>query len=260
MKDYYAILGIPSSATESEVKRAFRKLAIRYHPDKNPSEDAKARFQEINEAYDTLGNGEKRAAYDARLANPFGPAFEAAPARRHRDPAYRRPGARPPRTRGPSAAFILMRDSLKYVLWVSKIALLFTVLFFIDYFLPYRQVNDYIQQVYAIGSSGPDAYYYVILTGSGEQLKVDNFDQSGFQRGREIRLAETRIFGSVMTIGNLEGTYRAWVSYMYSTHLFLPIMLFVNSLLALIFRKRVEFCFNLNITASILLIINLSIM
>lgn len=260
MKDYYAILGVSSSATASEIKKAFRKLAIRYHPDKNPSASAKGHFQEINEAYDVLGDSVKRAAYDARLANPFDAAFAPAAAPpRQRDPAYRRSRTRAPRPRGPSAGYVLMRDSLKYVLWISKIALVFTTLFFIDYFLPYRQVNDYIQQVYAIGSrdSKPS---YAILTGSGKELQVDDFDKSGFQRGRDIRLAVTLIFGSIMTVSNPEGTYRAWVSYMYSTHIFFPIILFVNSLLALRFRRRVEFCFNLNITASILLIINLSLM
>ncbi|ADJ26717.1 chaperone DnaJ domain protein [Dehalogenimonas lykanthroporepellens BL-DC-9] len=64
-KDYYAILGIGKSATQDEVKKAFRKLARKYHPDVNPGDKtAEARFKEINEANEVLGDKDKRAKYD----------------------------------------------------------------------------------------------------------------------------------------------------------------------------------------------------
>jgi len=64
-KDYYKILGVERNAAEKDIKRAYRKLAVRYHPDKNPG-DARAeeRFKEINEAYEVLGDPAKRAKYD----------------------------------------------------------------------------------------------------------------------------------------------------------------------------------------------------
>ncbi|HXS37673.1 MAG TPA: J domain-containing protein [Flavipsychrobacter sp.] len=64
-KDYYKVLGVDKKATQDEIKKAYRKLAIKYHPDKNP-EDKKAeeKFKEINEAYDVLGDPEKRKKYD----------------------------------------------------------------------------------------------------------------------------------------------------------------------------------------------------
>ena len=61
-KDYYEILGVPKTATEDEIKRAYRKLAHQYHPDKNGGDDK--RFKEINGAYQVLGNREKREQYD----------------------------------------------------------------------------------------------------------------------------------------------------------------------------------------------------
>jgi len=61
-KDYYEILGVSKNATDDEVKRAYRKLAHQYHPDKNKGDDKK--FKEINEAYQVLGNHEKREQYD----------------------------------------------------------------------------------------------------------------------------------------------------------------------------------------------------
>lgn len=63
--DYYEVLGVTRTATQDELKRAFRKQAMRYHPDRNPGDDeAEHRFKEINAAYDILRDEEKRAAYD----------------------------------------------------------------------------------------------------------------------------------------------------------------------------------------------------
>lgn len=62
MADYYNVLGVPRTASEDEIKKAFRKLAHKYHPDKGTGDEKK--FKEINEAYQVLGNSEKRARYD----------------------------------------------------------------------------------------------------------------------------------------------------------------------------------------------------
>jgi len=64
-KDYYQILGVSKAATEKEIKTAFRKLAQKYHPDRNPGDkQAEEHFKSINEAYEVLGDSEKRAKYD----------------------------------------------------------------------------------------------------------------------------------------------------------------------------------------------------
>src|SRR5436305_617751 len=73
-KDFYAVLGVSASATQDEIKKQYRKLAARYHPDKNPN-DAKAadRFKEISEAYQVLGDPERRKQYDQmRQLGAFG--------------------------------------------------------------------------------------------------------------------------------------------------------------------------------------------
>ncbi len=64
-RDYYEVLGVERSATEEEIKKAYRKLAIKYHPDKNPGDKtAEEKFKELGEAYEVLSNPDQRAAYD----------------------------------------------------------------------------------------------------------------------------------------------------------------------------------------------------
>jgi curved DNA-binding protein len=63
-KDYYAVMGLERSATQDDIKRAYRKLARKYHPDVSSEPDAEARFKEVGEAYEVLKDPEKRAAYD----------------------------------------------------------------------------------------------------------------------------------------------------------------------------------------------------
>ncbi|MEW6034207.1 MAG: DnaJ domain-containing protein [Chloroflexota bacterium] len=73
MKDYYGALGVPEGASQEEIKRAFRRLALKYHPDKNPGDEkeAEARFKEINEAFSVLGDESRRREYDYFRSSPF---------------------------------------------------------------------------------------------------------------------------------------------------------------------------------------------
>ncbi len=71
-RDYYEILGVSKTATDAELKKAYHKLVMKYHPDRNPGDkEAEAKFKEVNSAYDALKDPQKRAAYDQFGENAF---------------------------------------------------------------------------------------------------------------------------------------------------------------------------------------------
>jgi molecular chaperone DnaJ len=82
-RDYYDVLGVGKDASEADIKKAYRKLSKKYHPDINKAPDAEAKFKEVNEAYETLSDSQKRASYDqfgkagmdGAGGNPFGSGY-----------------------------------------------------------------------------------------------------------------------------------------------------------------------------------------
>ena len=78
-KDYYEIMGVARDASADDIKRAYRRLARKYHPDVSKEKDAEARFKEVGEAYEVLRDPEKRAAYDQLGRRPTGEEFKPPP-------------------------------------------------------------------------------------------------------------------------------------------------------------------------------------
>ncbi len=78
-KDYYSILGLERTATTEGIKKAYRELARKYHPDVSKKANAEEKFKEVCEAYETLKNSEKRAAYDQLGSHQSGQDFRSPP-------------------------------------------------------------------------------------------------------------------------------------------------------------------------------------
>ena len=85
-EDLYAVLGVPKTADADTIKKAYRKLASRLHPDKNPgNKSAEARFKQVNHAYDVVGNEQKRKLYDEFGEEGLREGFDPARSRACRD-------------------------------------------------------------------------------------------------------------------------------------------------------------------------------
>jgi hypothetical protein len=254
MKDYYGILGVSPSAHMADIKRAYRRLAIQYHPDKNPDPSAEALFKEINEAYDVLSDPAKKSNYDWKRQNPLSDILQETQPPPHRDPAYRK-RRRPPANYKSERQRLreMMEQYLPYVIWISRIGLVVTLLFALDYVLPYRSMSEEIVGRYRVdGRRGTG--HLVIVTNSGR--KIDLYDwpfDNHHQESIDFKL--TYIYATVMSI-TVDGEDHE-TGYVYRGLVFFPVTVFIFSLLSLIFRREIEFSFNAGVVSALVLVITL---
>jgi hypothetical protein len=247
LKDYYAILEVSPTASQTEIKRAFRKLAQAFHPDRNPSPGAEAVFKELNEAYQVLGVPEARQAYDERRLLPVRPV--------HRDPAMRRrpPGYRP-RPGGPSETFLAMQASLPYLTRVFHVGIAVSALLFIDLLLPARTERHRLVQTRPETrfSAGP----VVLVTETGARYPIARDDLAYFEDETEIEVRASGMLSILISLKNLSQPYVATnLASLYRNYAFAPVLLLLISALGLLYRKGVELRFNTAITAIVILLL-----
>lgn len=261
MKDYYAILGIRTTAHAAEIKRVYRRLVVQYHPDKNPDPQAHAYMAEINEAYDVLGDPDSRAAYDLRrtqgwaeLTTAAGPASQPPPPR-HPDPKYRPRPAPAMSVRRQREA--LMKKCEPYIKWFNYVGLLVTVLFALDYVLPYSVVESEVDRYYFQRPGGRgrnlSAVLHLSLT-NGDHLKVYDYDGPRPVRA-PVQYRRTRVYRTVMSLYYQATDFR--MGYIYRALALFPLVLFGTSLAAVLRHRNIEFFFNASFVNGLLLIITL---
>jgi len=248
MKDYYTLLGVPPHASEAEIKRAYRKLAIQYHPDKNPDPSAEALFKEINEAYDVLSDPEKKSAYDWRQLNPLAEILQEQP-QAHRDPQYKKRTPPPDYKSDAQRIQEFMTQCLPYVLWICRVGVVMSFLLALDYVLPYKSKTEtVVEQYYVAGRRGYG--HHVIFTDSGRKIKL--YD-AVIPEGALAAYEHTLIYSTVMTISS--NGEKQILGRIYGPLLMFPAGVFIAALIALLFRKSTEVAFNAGVACGLLMLI-----
>jgi curved DNA-binding protein CbpA len=257
MKDYYSILGLNRHADASEIKRAYRGLAVKYHPDKNPDPAVENLFKEINEAYTTLSDPEKKFFYDQQYKAKHRE-DESVTGRTHRDPAYKRKAPLNFKPTPKVTVSDLIYQYVDYVKWLAYAAFVISCIWVLDYVLPYQIYDEQIINVYAVQGmqlrSRSTFYRYdVIFTSSGKEIRVYNQMARHFNDDVSLKLASTPILNTYMQIANDSYTTVIPLGYIYnSTMALVPLSLFIISGLAVLFRQHKEFLFNASIACGVL--------
>lgn len=254
MKDYYDLLRISRTASDAEIKQAFRRLAILLHPDKNPHPDAPAAFQELNEAYEVLGDPASRMLYDQLLGVESEKSI--APAIRHRDPAYRRkkdPNYKPP-TPEPSAGYVLMMKLMPATNWIAAVSFVISLFIWLDFALPRKVLQEEVVEMHRTLS------HHIMTTDKGHSFDILYPQNRNFIREPQITIYASQLFSFLDYIETRSGSFQYTnVPSVFHNLMFGPLVLVILSGLGLVLPKG-EAKFNISIAITILLILNLVFM
>ncbi len=249
MKDYYAILGLSIAARDTEIKRAYRQLALRYHPDKNKSLEAGELIQEINEAYDVLSNPEQKRLYDQLLTGvvQFVQPEPEPSAPRHRDPRYRPKSAEYFHELRKNSFHTYMRNNLKYAVLISKFTMAFALFCLIDFALPTRKETHYVAETSSTAEGKRAADAFIIYLENGKEVKLSHELEENFAKGDKIDYYTSLFLSIPIKILNQRTDFltRVPLSF-YGNFLFFPIILLATSVLGIFYSgEGVELKFNI---------------
>jgi hypothetical protein len=257
VKDYYAILGVNRSATEFEIKRSYRKLAVTYHPDKNPDPAAEQLFKEINEAYDVLGDADKKRGYDYIVSNSLTEILEQ-PQPRHKDPAYRRRRpARPPNYKSENQRMLeFMAEYVPVANKIIIISFIVSVFFVFDFLLPKKISHEKIisTNVTRTHSKSGSQAWWTITTDHNRVLDVHYKVSDHFPAGSTIKIYSSVFLNVPFSVETDLETERISKT-IYGNFLFAPLALLLTSSLGMAFRKNIERAFNYGVICVIVLAI-----
>jgi hypothetical protein len=258
--DYYELLGVHRSASDAEIKRAYRRLSFQYHPDKNDSPQAEELYKHINAAYDVLGDPEKRRSYDLRGVYQFDIQSEEQQQRRHRDPRYRRPRQSPPRTQSDKYTPLeVMAICMKYLVWVNRLGFVVAFLYALDYYLPYTISEETVSGYNAVyrNSGRYTESYFVLSTSDGTSIKIREPQEHVYSQGEKLTVAQTKIYSTIMSVQGKNDGRALKIGTIYGGVGMFPIGVLIASAIALAFPKRLHLSFNLSIICAAFLLITL---
>jgi hypothetical protein len=254
MKDYYQILGVTRKADIEEIKRAFRKLAITYHPDRNPSKEAESFIKEIIEAYEVLENPASRMLYDSLLDGQV-PIDAEKPVRPHRDPRYRK---RPPDPNYKSEKQVML-DMMKAYLPIALLSCWITlaagVVLVCDFFMKPIQQTEVIT-AFARRPNRSESERFA--TDRGNEFKINRNQAGKFQRGESLTVSYSPWLNvPISFVSNQNQEVIKIPATLYGNFIFAPIFLIATSVTGVAYRKGILFRFNLGIVNFLLLILNI---
>lgn len=258
-EDYYTILGVGREASHQQIRAAYRKLVVQYHPDRNPTPLAAQRICDINVAYDVLGDAERRRAYDQRYFYAMVAVADAAPAK----PAYTHPrdpyrGPRPHTgPRGPSAQTLLLQKMQPYVLKICYLSLALVASLLLDLMLPPHVRKDNVVAVRVYDRY--EAVSVTLVTQTRRVLELTN-PPAALRRKGLIYFQQSAIWNTEMRVTDATGKARMLMAYIYRHLVFFPILLLLSALAALRFRQNLQFSMNAGIVSTFLLILTFSLM
>jgi curved DNA-binding protein CbpA len=250
LKNYYFILGLNIYAREHEIKQAYRKLALQYHPDRNPSKEAEEIFKEVNEAYEILGDFQRKFEYDQLLIGvPV--------SKPHRDPRYRpRPPGAYNRDSKKKELLETMRSYLRYAIMVSRLALLFAVVLIADYSLPPEKAKKEVLHLQSKREYRGARSYQLELE-DGNTINLNRLTAQEFQRGSIITIYNSAWFSVPLKLENEKTQFKTKIPVsIYGNFIFMPLVLLITSLLGTFYWKGVEFRFNLGVVNFFLMMLS----
>jgi len=256
LKNYYFILSLNIYASDTDIKQSYRRLALQFHPDKNPSPEAEAIFKEVNEAYEVLGDPVRKPIYDQMLRGAAIGEQGQEPVRTHRDPRYRpRPQAatqRKPTHREEILA--MMAAHLRYTLMISRLTFLFSVILITDYSLPPVKT---VTEVLTKKSTNLGSTFKLKLS-DGKAVNLSREEAVNLRKANTISIYRSAWFSIPLTIEDEQAHYHTAVKIsIYGNFIFWPILLFLTSLVGTFYWKGVEFRFNVGIVNFILFLFTL---
>ena len=261
MKDYYAILGVREGAGPAEIKRAYRMLAIKYHPDKNSSPEAEVLIKEINEAYDVLGDIQKKYLFDTRRRISVREVFRPEPEVQNDNPRYRR---RRPAHYKPAPRRENFRDLIREyhprMIWINALGILLIALLAIDYFLPTSSSSSRIVSIRTSYTFSNGYRYYdydIIETSDGEHIHVGDHIADNFSNVNYISIRRTPMFSTIRAISNSRETFSIYVDGIYGPIGFVPLVLLLTSILAFRHQEETDMSYNFTVVSATLLLISI---
>lgn len=252
VKDYYEIMKVGRKASNAEIKKAFRKLANQYHPDKNPSHEAETIFKEINEAYEVLSDPTKRLDYDQRVTNPGFYNYQHIRPQQSTATYHRRP----------SEKAMFQISLLRYSRLLFYFGCLWCSVLVVDYIMPANHLESVVTTDM---SKLPLASFHqptkLLAIGSGQSFDVSSGEMKHFPLGSKVHVYSSSLLSAMIRIENHDGTFIVNnIGSIYRNFSFAPILLFLGCLMGIIIRKGVEFHVNLGIVVFLLMILNIALL